>query len=131
MKDVFESAVITKRKTIDDCMKKDPITKKIWDWAQKVKYTGRVAFVLILLGGMLFFAYTGPKSLSKYIAFITIYILGLILEYIIYHVAVITLQSLAAITYNTGVTAKLAELNVRGVAAEKVNESIVYEFHEE
>ncbi|MBQ9958124.1 MAG: hypothetical protein IJO89_03660, partial [Clostridia bacterium] len=73
---------------------------------------------------------------SRFTAFFTIYLSVLILEFIVYHVAVVSLQAFAATTYRLGVLANLKEMDSREKEAEKPtvhveSEPIKYEFNNE
>ena len=133
MKKNFESAVTTRCKTVEECLKKDAITERAWVWSKRLNIFGRIIFLILLLGGAIFFIFTGPKSFSRFIAFFTTYVSILMVEFIIYHIAVISLQSLAAMSYRLSVLANLKEMDSREKEASrevKHNESekVKYEF---
>ena len=136
MKKMFESVITTHCKTVEECLKKDAITERAWAWSKRLNIFGRIIFVILLLGGIIFFTFTGPKSFSRFTAFFTIYLSVLILEFIVYHVAVVALQSFAATTYRLGVMANLKEMESREKEASRVMNqtekgSVKYKFKKE
>ena len=136
MKKNFESVVTTRCKTVDECLKKDAVTERAWIWSKRLNVFGRIIFLILLIGGIIFFTFTGPKSFSRFTAFFTIYLSVLILEFIVYHVAVVSLQAFAATTYRLGVLANLKEMDSREKEAAKPtvhveSEPIKYEFNNE
>lgn len=132
----FESVVTTRCKTVEECLKKDAITERAWAWSKRLNIFGRIIFLILLLGGIIFFTFTGPKSFSRFIAFFTIYLSVLILEFIVYHIAVVSLQAFATTTYRLGVLANLKEMDSREKEATKAikkndKESVKYEYKKE
>ncbi len=113
MKLTFDSATGFMCKTVDDCKQKDAVTERAWLWSQRITLVGRLIFVIILIGGLLFFAFTGDKPFSRNTVYITVYIVALILEYLIYHVAAVSLQCMASINHRLGIIANLKEFDVR------------------
>ena len=133
MKKTFESAVTTRCKTVEECLKKDAITERAWVWSKRLNIFGRIIFLILMLGGAIFFIFTGPKSFSRFVAFFTTYISILMVEFIIYHIAVVSLQTLAAMTYRLSVLANLKEIDSREKEAARVvkstqSEKVMYEF---
>ena len=120
-------------KTVEECLKKDAVTERAWLWSKRLNVFGRIIFLILLIGGIIFFTFTGPKSFSRFVAFLTVYLSVLILEFIVYHVAVVSLQAFAATTYRLGVLANLKEMDSREKEAERPavhveSEPVKYEF---
>lgn len=122
-KEVYDSddknAIAT---SIDECVKTGPVSEELWGWSMWCDKIGKILFwVMIIWGiitsiivGITVNKYGGTKfSFNLFISELIQRIIYAWLEYIIYHIISILISSLATITQNTRVTAKLTEYQLR------------------
>ena len=109
--------------SIDDCVEIDVVSKELWEWAASTERWGKVLFIGLIIWGIIS-SITGSFIYDEYAEIdgwnvllfftnIVQYAIYAYLEYIVYHAIALLLASLATITQNTRVTAKIAEYKVR------------------
>ena len=58
MKKTFEAVVNTRCKTVEECLKKDAVTERAWLWSKRLNVFGRIIFLILLIGGIIFFTFS-------------------------------------------------------------------------
>lgn len=122
-------------KTINDCVKQDPISVTLWGWAEKVAQWGRILLFLLLIPGVLeilaiitkespdpiALAMQGVSSENKFMLVLGVAIktgITAFITYLSYNVLSLLIASLASIVQNTRSHALLKEYEIRYTASE-------------
>lgn len=113
----------TEVKSIAECVKVDPISNELWSWAENTEKWGKFLFYALIIYGFISSIVTsiimdefGDFESWNFVMFITNilqYALYAYIEYIVYRTIALLIASLATITQNTRVTAKLTEYKIR------------------
>ena len=111
-------------RSIDECVKMDAVSEELWYWSANTERWGKILFYGFIIWGIissiivsLVFDEFGTevKGWNGLLFFSNLieYALYAFIEYVTYHAIALLLASLATITQNTRVTAKLEEYKAR------------------
>lgn len=115
-------------KSILDCVKMDPLSQNLWNWASRLETLGKIFFGGIVLFGtvetiILLSNASSNETLSLFFSQFIKYFLFAFCEFCLFRVFALLVGSLASITQNTKATARLSELIVRNQFQEKKEEA--------
>ncbi|MBR5239817.1 MAG: hypothetical protein IKW04_04500 [Clostridia bacterium] len=104
-------------KSVNDCVKPDPISVTLWEWSERVAKWGRALMVIIVVFGVIEGFVMSADNYSDrvpiFIASVIRALISALITYLSYNVLSLLIASLASIVQNTRSHALLKEYELR------------------
>ena len=115
-------------KTAKDCIEPDYVSQSLWHWAQGIERYGKIALIITIILGILFFVISmaSGDAATIGVAFLVVPIVtavAAIIEYLTYHTIALLIGALASLVQNTAISANIALLNTNGLSDASTEET--------